>query len=168
MLEDRKASLTAAFSQHLSIAQTEREYYLECCKRSASELAVCSGGAPRYAHYTFDFAEQLHLPHHSRQEGPLYFKVCRKVQLFGICCDSNNVQINYLVDESQTIGQNGTKSHGPNSVISMLDHYFSHHSLRGFQQFFIFPVFWYCRIGYNVLTTKIGAARANCYSFTEL
>ena len=93
VLEDRKASVTAAFSQHLSIAQTEREYYLECCKRSASELAVCSGGAPRYAHYTFDFAEQLHLPHHSRQEGPLYFKVCRKVQLFGICCDSNNVQI---------------------------------------------------------------------------
>jgi hypothetical protein len=130
VLEDRKASLTAAFSQHLSIAQTEREYYLECCKRSASELAVCSGGAPRYAHYTFDFAEQLHLPHHSRQEGPLYFKVCRKVQLFGICCDSNNVQINYLVDESQTIGQNGKKSHGPNSVISMLDHYFSHHSLN--------------------------------------
>ena len=29
------------------------------------------------------------------------------------------------------------------------------HILRGFQIFFIFPVFWYCRIGYNVLTTKI-------------
>ena len=27
--------------------------------------------------------------------------------------------------------------------------------LRGFQQIFVFPVFWYCRIGYNVLTTKI-------------
>ena len=25
----------------------------------------------------------------------------------------------------------------------------------GFQNFFVFPVFWYCRIGYSVLTTKI-------------
>lgn len=24
-------------------------------------------------HYTFDFAQQLTIPHHSRQEGPLYF-----------------------------------------------------------------------------------------------
>ena len=85
---------------------------------------------PTYAHYTFDFAEQLHLPHHSRQEGPLYFKVCRKVQLFGICCDINNVQINYLIDESETIGQSGYKSHGPISVISMLDHHFSNHSQK--------------------------------------
>ena len=28
--------------------------------------------------------------------------------------------------------------------------------LRGFHQFFVFPVFWYCRIGYN-LTTKIAS-----------
>ena len=28
-------------------------------------------------------------------------------------------------------------------------------ALRGFQKFSVFPVFWYCRIGYSVLTTKI-------------
>ena len=60
----------------------------------------------------------------------MYFKVGRKVQLFGICCDSNNIQVDYLVDESETIGKNGTKSHGANSVISMLDHYFNTHSLK--------------------------------------
>ena len=38
--------------------------------------------------------------------------------------------MNYFIDESKTIGPNGTKSHGPNSVISMLDHYFSTHSLK--------------------------------------
>ena len=128
--EQNKASVTSAFSEHLHQARTERQYYRDCCKRGASELCVAPDNVPTYAHYTFDFAEQLHLPHHSRQEGPLYFRVCRKVQLFGICCDSNNVQINYLVDESETIGQNGSKSHGANSVISMLDHYFSTHSLK--------------------------------------
>ena len=79
---------------------------------------------PQYAHYTFDFAEQLHIPHHARQVGPIYFKVCRKIQLFGVCCDSNKKQVNYL------IGVNGTKTHGPNAVISMLDHYFTNHSLQ--------------------------------------
>lgn len=128
--EEKKVSLTSAFSEHLDQAQAERQYYLDCCKRGASELIASPGEVPAFAHYTFDFAEQLHLPHHSRQEGPLYFKVCRKVQLFGICCDSNNVQVNYLIDESETIGQNGSKSHGPNSVISMLHHYFSNHSLK--------------------------------------
>ena len=96
----------------------------------ASKSELSKHLVPNFAHYTFDFAEQLHLPHHSRQVGPMYFKVGRKVQLFGICCDSNNTQVNYLVDESETIGQNGTKSHGANSVVSMLDHYFSTHSLK--------------------------------------
>ena len=38
----------------------------------------------------------------------MYFKLGRKVQPFGICCDSNNIPVNYLVDESETIGKNGT------------------------------------------------------------
>ena len=61
---------------------------------------------------------------------PIHFKVGRKVQLFGICCDSNNTEVNHLVDESETTGQNCTKPHGTNSVVSMLDHYFSTHSLK--------------------------------------
>ena len=62
--------------------------------------------------------------------GPKCFKVGRKVQLFGICCDSNNTQVNYLVDESETIRQNDTNSHGANSVVSMLEDYFSTHSFK--------------------------------------
>ena len=127
--EEEKLSTTTAFSAHLTQAQTERQYYLDTCNRSAIELGS-NGSTPAYAHYTFDFAEQLSLPHHSRQVGPMYFKVGRKVQLFGICCDSTKIQHNYLIDESETIGQNGAKSHGANAVISMLDHYFSNHSLK--------------------------------------
>ena len=37
--------------------------------------------------------------------------------------------MNYLVDEACTIGANGSLSHGANSVISMLHHFFDQHSL---------------------------------------
>ena len=129
--EQDKLTLTSAFSDHLHQAQRECQYYLDCCRRDV--LPTVSPGAAHtcmYAHYTFDFAEQLHLPHHSRQVGPMYFKVGRRVQLFGICCDTNKIQVNCLIDESESIGQNGTKTHGPNSVISMLDHYFATHGLN--------------------------------------
>ncbi|KAH3823099.1 hypothetical protein DPMN_124897, partial [Dreissena polymorpha] len=35
--------------------------------------------------------------------------------------DGQRKQINFLVDEDQTIGQDGSQAHGPDSVISMLD-----------------------------------------------
>ena len=35
--------------------------------------------------------------------------------------------MNYLFHEGQSIGRNGTKSYGPNSVISMLHHYLAVH-----------------------------------------
>ena len=38
--------------------------------------------------------------------------------------------MNYLIDEDNSIGPNGTHTHGPNSVISMLDHYFDNHGLK--------------------------------------
>ena len=121
--EHEKVSVTTAFSEHLAQAQEERQFYLDRCNASSMSTTT-------YAHYTFDFAEQLSLPHHSRQVGPMYFKVGRKVQLFGICNDNTKLQHNYLIDESETIGKDGTKSHGPNAVLSMLDHYFSNHGLK--------------------------------------
>ena len=72
--EHEKVSITTAFSEHLAQAQEERQYYLDCCNASAS----ASSSTTAYAHYTFDFAEQLSLPHHSRQVGPMYFKVGEK------------------------------------------------------------------------------------------
>ncbi len=36
--------------------------------------------------------------------------------------------MNYMFDESQTIGSNGTNSHGSNSVVSMLHHFLEIHS----------------------------------------
>ena len=78
-------------------------------------------------HYTFDFAQSVGLPHHARQMGPLYFLSLRKIHIFGIIIEGLPVQYNYLVDEAQTIGADGGSAHGPNSVISLLDHCLTHH-----------------------------------------
>ena len=51
------------------------------------------------------------------------------MQLFGICNEAVRLQTNYLFGEEDTIGPNGTKSHGPNSVVSCLHHFFSEHGL---------------------------------------
>ena len=128
--ENDKVKVSKEFSEHVELAQQEREYYISLSKKSESEYSQNSETPPEFAHYTFDFAEQVFIPHHARQVGPLYFKVCRKIQLFGVCCDSNRKQINYLIDEDNSIGPNGKKTHGPNSVISMLDHYLTKHGLQ--------------------------------------
>ena len=54
------------------------------------------------------------------QVGVLYFRVPRQVQIFGIASEQ---QLNYLVDEDQTIGTDGSKAHGANAVVSMLHHH---------------------------------------------
>ena len=101
---------------------------LDCMDKAEKSLVSASGSPPSYSHYTFDFAQLLQIPYHSRQVGPIYFKVPLKVQLFGICNDGNQQQVNYMFSEDQSIGTNGSKAHGPNAVISMLHHYFEVHS----------------------------------------
>ncbi|KAJ8313164.1 hypothetical protein KUTeg_009280 [Tegillarca granosa] len=56
--------------------------------------------------------------------GPIYFVSPVKVFLFGVRLDFIPMQYNYLFDESQTIGEDGANSHGPNAVISMIHHSF--------------------------------------------
>ena len=53
--------------------------------------------------------------------GPIYFMSLRKVQIFGVRIDGLPKQLNFLIDESETMGIDGTQTHGPNAVISMLD-----------------------------------------------
>ena len=104
-------------------------------------------------HYTFDFAQQLQLPYHSRQVGPIYFKTPRKVQLFGVCCDVVPYQVNYLVDDACTIVENGLQSRGSNPVISMLHHFFDQVKLHadncGGQKRMSFVAYlcWLCIVG---------------------
>lgn len=74
-------------------------------------LGYPQSSSPLYKeHYTFDFAQQLIIPYHSRQEGPLYFSFPHKVQLFGVCIKGCREQYNYLVYEDQAIGKDGSSN----------------------------------------------------------
>lgn len=53
----------------------------------------------------------------------IYYKTPWKAHLFDVNAEAVPKQVNYLIDESQTIGVDGKKSHGPNTVISLLDHF---------------------------------------------
>ena len=52
------------------------------------------------------------------------------MQLFGINNQALPKQVNYMIDEAQTIGADGKKSHGPNSVISLLHHFMEVYGLH--------------------------------------
>ena len=47
----------------------------------------------RLRYISFDYAQQLLYPYNPQQPGPAYFKSARKCQLFGICCEGNNTQM---------------------------------------------------------------------------
>ena len=53
---------------------------------------------------------------------PLYFLSFKKIQKFRVCDEGARKQHNYLISEEETIDPNGTLTHDPNAVISMLQH----------------------------------------------
>ena len=44
-------------------------------------------------HYSWDYAQQVHFPHHAQQAEPIYFKTPRKCNVFGVCSEGSG---NYL------------------------------------------------------------------------
>ena len=85
LTEEEKLSCTTEFQSHIESAQDERSIYKLATIHAKQEYDTyhenteeTSYGQCRppcsvpmtICHYTFDFAEQLHLPHHSRQVGP--------------------------------------------------------------------------------------------------
>ena len=69
-------------------------------------------------HYSFDFAQQVHYPSNPLQPGPIYFLTPRKAAIFGVCCEA----IPLMRPVIQARGR-------ANTVISLLDFFFSHHGL---------------------------------------
>ena len=74
-------------------------------------------------HYAFDFSQQVHYPSDPPQPGPIYFLTPRKAAIFGVCCEAIPRQVNFVIDEASDTGK------GANTVVSMLDFFFSHHGL---------------------------------------
>ncbi|CAC5399423.1 unnamed protein product [Mytilus coruscus] len=138
--EDAKLVKTQKLIDHIQSARTEREYYKLCTQRARDELKLAESPIGKYntpcstnfenVHYTFDFSQYVILPHSSQQVGALYFLTPRKVQIFGVCDENFPMQTNYLIDEQQTIGENGSRTHGPNAVLSMLHHYLHDNSAK--------------------------------------
>ncbi|ELU10752.1 hypothetical protein CAPTEDRAFT_187019 [Capitella teleta] len=130
--EDQKSARLKQHEFHLERVGEERTFYksmVEEAKKICTSLGVTelSTSAPCSQlvsmHYSFDFAQQVHLPSDPLQPGPMYFLTPRKLGLFGVCCEGIPKQVNYLVDEAHC----STK--GSNAVISYLDHFFEFHSL---------------------------------------
>ena len=115
--EDEKLEAARQMQEHIEKARLEREVYSDCIKMSRDTY----GTDAQYVHYTFDFSQNVSLPHHSRQIGPLYFVSGRKIQIFGFRIDGIPKQLKILIDEADTIGPDGSLVHGPNAVISMVD-----------------------------------------------
>lgn len=128
---DKTADLQAKLS-HIGQVDSERKFYRKCvseCKEGVQRLglqqlgpnAPCSRDVA--AHYSFDYAQQVHIPSHPAQPGPLYFLTPRKCGIFGVCCEGFAQQVNYLIDEGVSI------SKGSNAVISYLHHFFGKYGL---------------------------------------
>lgn len=120
---------------HLNYAKKERLYYMAHSKVAASdykflEKELKKQTSPSRANsrdilmsYSWDFAQQFQYPFEDQQVGPIYFKTPRRAQLFGICCEGNLGQMNYLIDEGDFTEKNA------NTVISLLDHFFLNYGL---------------------------------------
>ena len=134
--EDEKSEKLKSAEQHLTTAKEERKAYngkKEISKANWEGLPVLTR-EQRHGHgnshnlpismlYSFDHAQLVHIPSNPLQPGPAYFKTARKCEIFGICCERSRIQVNYLIDEGESIGK------GANSIISYLHHYLSIHSV---------------------------------------
>jgi len=132
--DDEKAKIYSKALDHIEDAKKERTYYTACSKlaevhylklglKNIPFRPIKPNSKNIMQHYSWDFAQQLLYPYEDQQVGPIYFKTPRKAQLFGICCEGIPHQTNYLIDEADFPEKNA------NTVISMLDHFFTYHGL---------------------------------------
>ena len=137
---DVEKSVTIRDAQeHLRVVHLERSHYKttcdECRTSVTSHFTTSSGFSPPSpfsavvrvatikAHYSFDYAQQVHYPSDPLQPGPIYFLTPRKCTIFGVNCEAIPRQINFLTDEAGDCGK------GANAVISRLHYFFDYHSL---------------------------------------
>jgi len=132
--DEEKSEVVRKQESHLLDAERERSVYKSVCEESKRNLAPklinldfnttrpsCSFKGKM--HYSFDYAQQVHLPSNPMQPGPIYFKVPRKVGIFGVCCEAVPRQVNFLIDEAGDTGK------GANASISYLHYFFENHGI---------------------------------------
>ena len=76
-------------------------YKHDCLQRaSAAHLIITEDNPDKKVHYTFDYSQNVRLPHHSRQMGPMYFTKLRKIQIFSFRIDGISEQLNFMINEN--------------------------------------------------------------------
>lgn len=101
--EEEKLSAITDLLQHFAEVKKEKDHYESCITNAMKEMENWKGGKLSNVHYTFDFAYHFQLPH-SRQLGSTSVAQLRRIQVFGVRIDSIVKQLNFIVDENQTIG----------------------------------------------------------------
>ena len=132
--DEEKSEIVWKQEAHLLDAECERSLYKSVCEETKRNLkpilnsldfnetrTPCSFEGKM--HYSFDYAQQVHLPSNPMQPGPIYFKVPRKVGIFGVCCESLPRQVNFVIDEAGSVGK------GANATISYLHYFFQKHGI---------------------------------------
>lgn len=126
--EADKSDTIRSAEEHLRIVQVERSFYkttCDECKASvkshftidgkfqppslSSNIPVNSNDIK--VHYSFDYAQQVHMPSDPLQPGPIYFLTPRKCTVFGVNCEAIPWQVNFLTDEAGECGK------GANNVV---------------------------------------------------
>ncbi|CAH3027298.1 unnamed protein product [Porites evermanni] len=79
-------------------------------------------------HYSFYFAQQIHIPSDPMQPGLIYFKTPRKCGIFGVMSEAIPRQVNYLIDETNGVDK------GANTTVSYVHHYLQNCELGETQQ----------------------------------
>lgn len=133
--EADKAKFFEQCQAHLTRVDVERRHYFNVIKNTRAQLLdgkkktilknAESGLHCTFegtVHYSFDYAQQNHVPTLPQQPGPVYFLTPYKVGLFGIMSNTFNHQGNYVIPESVTAGK------GANSVISYLHDFIERNS----------------------------------------
>ena len=133
--ETEKIECIKAQQEHLNSAQAERDFYKYACNLSEKTIeslendnlldlrsrSACSLTAT--IHYSFDYAQQVHIPSNPMQPRPIYFKTPRKCEIFGVICEGFPRQVNFLIDEAASTGK------GANATISYVHYYFENYGL---------------------------------------
>ena len=128
--EQEKLDCLREQETHLHEAKSERAFMkanIAACKVALENSGIdllsrrSSCSFKGTVHYSYDYAQQVHIPSNPQQPGPIYFKTPRKCGLFGVCCEGIPRQINYLIDEAVACGK------GANSTIIYVHDFFQFH-----------------------------------------
>ena len=132
--DDVKQSMLQRSVDHLTEVTRERSLYQKDVAVAKDSLAgepslsmgLLSSHDPNsqdvISHYSFDYAQQMHIPHDSQQVGPLYFLTPYKVALFGVACEPASKMVLYAIPENAVVDK------GSNSVVSFLHHFFENYA----------------------------------------